>query len=151
MRCNEVKRLLSAYFDRELPTDQSIAIREHLKTCKSCMSELEDIERLHRLMGTFPILEAGPYFETQIIERIEEETRKKRFSFGLKLAIGFVLSGLMLFLITFRNLPKEDIMVQTSPALNTYIQEYMESYNTHITKNNPGLIVSVSSLGEGSR
>ncbi|MBC7320445.1 zf-HC2 domain-containing protein [bacterium] len=151
MRCNEVKRLLSAYFDNELPLDQSVIIREHLKTCKSCMVELEDIERLHKLMGAFPILEVGPYFETQVIERIEKETRKRRLSFGLKLAVGFALGGLMLFFITFRNLPGEDITVQTSPALNTYVQEYMESYNTHMIKNNPGLIVSVSSLGEGSR
>lgn len=151
MRCNEVKRLLSAYFDNELPADQSIVIREHLRTCKSCMAELEDIEKLHKLMGAFPILEVGPYFETQIIERIEKETKKRRLSFGLKLAVGFALAGLMLFFITFRNLPREDITVQTSPMLNTYIQEYMESYNTHMIKNNPGLIVSVSSLGEGSR
>ncbi|MCX7795581.1 MAG: zf-HC2 domain-containing protein [bacterium] len=148
MRCNEVKRLLSAYFDKELPADQSIAVREHLKICRSCMEELEDIERLHKLMGAFPVLEVGPYFETQIIERIEEETRKKRFSFGLKLAIGFVLGGLMLFFITFKNLPREEVAVQTSPVLSTYLQEY---YNAHIIKNNPGLVVSVSSFGEGSK
>lgn len=148
MRCNEVKRLLSAYFDRELPADQSIVIREHLKTCKSCMAELEDIERLHKLMGAFPVLEAGPYFETQIIERIEEETRKRRLSFGLKLAISFVLGGLMLFFVTFRNFSMQDTIIQSPPVLNTYIQEY---YNTHIIRNNPGLIVSVSSLGEDSR
>lgn len=151
MRCNEVKRLLSAYFDRELPADQSIVIREHLKTCKSCMAELEDIERLHKLMGAFPVLEAGPYFETQIIERIEEETRKRRLSFGLKLAISFVLGGLMLFFVTFRNISTENVTIQNPPALNTYIQEYIESYNAHMIKNNPGLIVSVSSLGEDSR
>ncbi|MGC8970891.1 MAG: zf-HC2 domain-containing protein [bacterium] len=151
MRCSEVKRLLSAYFDGEIPTDKSIKVREHLKSCKSCAIELENIEKIHRLMGAFPILEVGPYFESQIIDRIEKENKRRKFSFGLKLTAGFAICGLIFFLMTFRYPPKEDMNLQPTPVLNTYIQEYMETYNGHIGRNNPGLIVSVSSLGENSR
>jgi len=151
VRCNEVKRLLSAYFDGELPADKSIEVKDHLRRCRNCAKELESIEKIHRLMGAFPILEAGPYFESQVIERIEGEKRKRRFSLGLKLAIGFALCGLMLFLITLRYLPSGDVTLETTPVLNTYIQEYIETYSGHIGRSNPGLIVSVSSLGETSR
>lgn len=151
MRCNEVKRSLSAYFDNELPEDKMLRIKEHLRYCNSCVSELKKIERIHKLMESFPILEAGPYFDTQVMERIEGETKRKRFNLGLKLAISFALGGVLLFLVTFRHLPIQNEPIQSYPNLNTYFQEYIETSGRHITRSDPGLITTVSFTGETTR
>lgn len=153
MKCNEVKRLLSAYFDKELSEDKLLRIKEHLRYCSSCSSELKKIEKVHKLMEAFPVLEVGPYFESQIIERIDEESKKskKRFSLGLKFAISFALGGLLILLITFKYLPSQNEPIKPYPSLNTYLEEYIESTGRHIAKNDPGLIKTVSVIGDPAK
>ena len=43
MNCVRVETLLSAYLDRELSGEESLAIREHLRHCPSCAQEMEDL------------------------------------------------------------------------------------------------------------
>ncbi|MGB9682477.1 MAG: anti-sigma factor family protein [bacterium] len=147
MRCDEVRRLLSAYYDKELPPEKIEAIREHLSYCTSCNKNLESIKKIHSLMDYFPILEVGPYFETQIFQRIEEEKRKKkRFSLGFKLALGFGI-GLLVF-FTMNNIWNSSSDI-SNPSLNTYVKEYVDFTGTHISRNNPGLAITVSNaLGD---
>jgi len=151
VRCNEVKRSLSAYFDGELSEDKMLKIKEHLKYCNSCASELRKIERIHGLMESFPVLETGPYFEAQVIEKIERETRRKRYHLGLKLAIGFALGGILLFLVTFKYQPGQNEPAQSYASLDTYLQEYIETSGRHMAGSNPGLITTISSIGETNR
>lgn len=126
-----------------------LEIKEHLRYCSSCSSELKKIERIHRLMGSFPILEVGPYFDAQIIEKIERETKKRRLNLGFKLAVSVALGGVLLILLTFKYLPIQNQPLQDYPSLNTYLQEYIESSGRHIIRNDPGLITTVS-FSEGT-
>lgn len=99
-------------------------------------------------MDYFPTLEVGPYFESQIFQKLEEEKRKgKRFNLGLKLALGFGIGILVLFFAinNIWNLSGDT----SNPSLNTYVKEYVDFTGTHISKNNPGLAITVSNaLGD---
>lgn len=41
MNCERVRNLISAYLDRELPSEEARLIRAHLVTCAACNRELE--------------------------------------------------------------------------------------------------------------
>lgn len=149
MRCDEVRRLLSAYYDRELPLDKMEAIREHLKYCMTCSKDLDSIKKIHGLMDYFPTIEVGPYFEAQLFQKLEDEKKKgKRSSIVFKLALGFSVGVLALFL-TLNNIWKLPNTTLPNPSLNTYVKEYVDFAGTHISRNNPGLAITVSNaLGD---
>jgi len=149
MRCDEVRRLLSAYYDKELSPDRMEAIREHLNYCmRSCNKNLDSIKKVHSLMDYFPILEVGPYFESELFQKLEEERiRGKRINFGLKLALSLT-AGILVFFLALNNIWKSQDTI-SSPSLNTYVKEYVEFAGTHISRNNPGLVITVTdALGD---
>lgn len=51
MNCSEVQQRLSAYFDRELPTDVHQALAEHLDQCSECAAQLAGFQRLSSMAG----------------------------------------------------------------------------------------------------
>ena len=48
--CDEVKKLLSAYFDRELNKKDSKIVKNHIGQCLNCRRELENIKQLSLLI-----------------------------------------------------------------------------------------------------
>ncbi len=51
MNCNRVERLLDAYIDGELDGDSMLKIRDHLRICADCESELKAIRRMKILVA----------------------------------------------------------------------------------------------------
>lgn len=49
MNCVNVRRLLSAYCDLELPSERRAALRRHLHHCESCTAALETFKKLSTL------------------------------------------------------------------------------------------------------
>lgn len=49
MQCQQVRELLSAYHDDELPSDRSLVVSAHLATCAECAAELETLRKLSDL------------------------------------------------------------------------------------------------------
>jgi len=54
MSCEHVERDLDAYLDRELETESSSAIRDHLNACASCRRQVAAREALSRLVRAMP-------------------------------------------------------------------------------------------------
>ncbi len=46
LTCNEIKDLLSPYFDMELPEKEKKIVENHVKNCPECKKELENINKL---------------------------------------------------------------------------------------------------------
>ena len=81
MRCKEVRRLLSAFIDGELPPEVMTKIEEHLKDCASCMQEKESIlASLNLLNESIPVIEPSPYFWTKLKQQILQREEKKRLT-----------------------------------------------------------------------
>ncbi|MGE5676063.1 MAG: anti-sigma factor family protein [Mycobacterium leprae] len=81
MECNEARRLLDAYLDQALSTEQAEALEAHLNECDACwqemtaqqglLADLQDPE-LQRMMLNEPSPLPGD-FTAQVMERVEAE------------------------------------------------------------------------------
>lgn len=52
MNCNEVKNLLSAYFDGELSVELHEKVRQHIDGCSDCRKELDGFDRLSQFASS---------------------------------------------------------------------------------------------------
>ncbi len=50
LSCNNIEDLLSAYFDKELNTEDTILVKNHLDECQKCQKELNNIANLSALL-----------------------------------------------------------------------------------------------------
>lgn len=50
--CEEIKSILSAYFDNETSDSESKKIQKHLSTCSCCNDELKIIKKISSLIST---------------------------------------------------------------------------------------------------
>jgi RNA polymerase sigma-70 factor (ECF subfamily) len=53
MNCSDIKPLLSAYFDGELPDEQRELVDAHLPDCADCSAELEGFSRIEAISNIF--------------------------------------------------------------------------------------------------
>jgi hypothetical protein len=75
MDCPEVKELLSAYYDDELPSNQRIAVAEHLAGCGECARELEGFRRLSALAEGLTQPESPAHIWQQLDRQLDVESR----------------------------------------------------------------------------
>ncbi len=74
MRCNNARRLLNRYADKELNEEKIIgSLEEHLQTCNRCKKELNDLVMIKGIISEKQILEAGPDFLVGIKEKLKPE------------------------------------------------------------------------------
>ena len=53
MNCSKIRRLLSAYYDAELPAPRRAAVRRHLQHCPACKTRLDGFKNLAVLAEKF--------------------------------------------------------------------------------------------------
>jgi anti-sigma factor RsiW len=66
MNCDEARRLLEAYVDRELDRSAVDEIEMHLERCEHCRSELAALEELHAGIAQAPRYKAPPALRRQL-------------------------------------------------------------------------------------
>lgn len=66
MNCDEARRLLEAYVDRELDRSAVDEIEMHLERCEHCRSELAALEELHARISQAPRYKAPPALRRQL-------------------------------------------------------------------------------------
>jgi hypothetical protein len=74
-----MKRKLVDYFYKELDSDQMTIIKEHLKTCHNCKSELEKIEKVINLVNTKARFEPPEEFWNGYVAKVHEKLDKKSY------------------------------------------------------------------------
>jgi anti-sigma factor RsiW len=70
--CEEALRLLAAYLDGELATDEHQAMEHHLSLCRSCCSRAEFEQHLKAHLGDLRRADVRPAFEQRIRELIAQ-------------------------------------------------------------------------------
>jgi anti-sigma factor RsiW len=66
MNCEEARRLLEAYVDRELERSTVDEIEAHLTNCEHCQRELAALEELHTRIAAAPRYRAPPALRRQL-------------------------------------------------------------------------------------
>jgi anti-sigma factor RsiW len=70
--CEEALRLLAAYLDGELGTEEHQAMEHHLNLCRSCCSRAEFERHLKAQLGDLRRAGVHPAFEQRIRELISQ-------------------------------------------------------------------------------
>ena len=72
MKCELIKRKISALIDRELSKDEEFNVAEHLKQCQACRLELEKLTELRNILVRIPNIEMPYYFRTRLMQSIND-------------------------------------------------------------------------------
>ncbi len=79
MMCDKAIAYLSRYQDNELDPAARAQIDTHLQACAACREELLQLEAVTTRVKQLPVVEAGPYFTTQVMGKIMEKEKKSRW------------------------------------------------------------------------
>lgn len=74
MKCQEARKMLSAFHDGELPADRRVAVEVHVESCPRCAAELAQLRRLSELAAS---LDAPPPPD-ELRKRVLGETSRPR-------------------------------------------------------------------------
>ncbi len=83
MRCEDIQGDLSAYLDGALPMEQRAAIKDHLVSCPKCTMEMDDYQRIGRVLRE-EVAERAPAglqerIRTEIAREADEESGAARW------------------------------------------------------------------------
>ena len=151
MRCNQIKKNLSAYIDGELRALAGWRIKKHLAACPECRREWIKLKQIHEMSKLVLSNQPEPGFYGRLRERLARQERismSKRDSlrrmwtalpFPCKAAIfAGVVSIIFLSLVYPR-------LLSTSPALSIdqFEEEYLRSRGTlsWVTESAPSFIL----------
>jgi anti-sigma factor RsiW len=81
MRCSKTK-LISVYFDGELSAEDEDILELHIRGCRDCAGDLEELQKIHELFADAEAFKAPYGFSTRVLTNIRA---KETGSFG-----GFV-------------------------------------------------------------
>ena len=102
MNCQEIKRKLSAYQDKELPGWEMDAIKNHLNNCDDCLKAFQGMEQVWDFISDVETIESAPYFWAKLSQRIKPKEKKRPawniiFSPAQKLSFSIVATCLIMF------------------------------------------------------
>lgn len=78
LSCEDVKNLLSAYYDGELGVAAQQQVAEHMAACEACREEYEQLKALSGAFGALTFPESDKAFRAGLHERLETEAKKNR-------------------------------------------------------------------------
>lgn len=81
MDCQEIKKLIPVYLDKELEPQESQQVREHLSGCPACQKELEAFEESWAMLGELDEVRPEPGFVGRFWTRLAlEQSWQERIS-----------------------------------------------------------------------
>lgn len=77
LSCNNMKILISCYFDNELSSKESEFVENHLNNCPKCSLELEKIGKLSEILKNFAYKTefSQPDLSSIILNRIDDKNK----------------------------------------------------------------------------
>lgn len=72
MKCERVRMRLSAYMDGELDTELGREIAGHLKQCRECQEELEELSGVDLLVREMPRCFLSADFSKVVVSRVQD-------------------------------------------------------------------------------
>lgn len=117
MNCQNYSEIMMRYFDNDLNDIEHAQFRQHLKACKSCREEFEDMEQIVGYLEKSPLVAPPENFEFQVMERIQNIRPEwsVRSSLTSRFLYGFtsLLILLLLFMFTYSMIGGEMIQFLT--------------------------------------
>jgi anti-sigma factor RsiW len=82
MNCEETKRFLDAYLDRELDLRRYTEVEQHLSVCPSCQSIAQELEEFRSLLRAgAQTLKAPPQLRANVLAAVRREQAKRSTAF----------------------------------------------------------------------
>ncbi|MCD6422920.1 MAG: zf-HC2 domain-containing protein [Elusimicrobia bacterium] len=81
MNCRKAKKMISDYIDGFLNPEERVEFESHIRTCRNCMKELEEMERLKEILKIAPRPLLPENFHTKLhykLLEVKEKESKKR-------------------------------------------------------------------------
>jgi anti-sigma factor RsiW len=72
MKCQNIRKKLSAYQDRELEIREQEQVRSHILSCRACREQYEELERVWKKVGQLEEIPPDPWFYRRIVGKIKE-------------------------------------------------------------------------------
>ena len=109
LRCEQVKPLLSAYLDRELPIWKIGLIRFHLRRCPECARQVAELQRTSLALRAWGEVRAPAEMRDKIMRRIQRfaarsEASRARWKFRI-MKVMAPLTALLITLAWFLVIP----------------------------------------------
>ncbi|MCD4813931.1 zf-HC2 domain-containing protein [bacterium] len=75
MKCEAVRKKLSAYIDQEISPELARQMNAHIQSCPSCQKEAEDLKQLWQTMGEWDAPDIlSEDFETRVLRNTAKQT-----------------------------------------------------------------------------
>ncbi len=78
MDCKDIQKMLSAYIDKAVSSQQKAAIDAHLKQCKRCKQDLADLKRTIKYVQQLEEVEPPRWLEQRVMARVRAEAEAKQ-------------------------------------------------------------------------
>ncbi|NQT80534.1 MAG: zf-HC2 domain-containing protein [Candidatus Aminicenantes bacterium] len=89
----QIKELISSYYDGELDEEQKKIIKKHLEDCPECQKEFEEMGKFEEVMSKMelkkPPKEAWKIYWTSVYNRLERRIGWILFSIGVMILLFF--------------------------------------------------------------
>ena len=89
----QIKELISSYYDGELDEEQKKIIKKHLEECPECQKEFEEMGKFEEVMSKMelkkPPKEAWKIYWTSVYNRLERRIGWILFSIGVMILLFF--------------------------------------------------------------
>ena len=89
----QIKELISSYYDGELDEEQKKIIKKHLQGCPECQKEFEEMGKFEEVMSKMelkkPPKEAWKIYWTSVYNRLERRIGWILFSIGVMILLFF--------------------------------------------------------------
>lgn len=104
MKCEDIKKLLSSYQDKEINENNSINITAHLKVCRHCKQELKSLEKIIAGLKDLTDVEPEASFNSLVMKRLKEVKRPTVFPmpsivysliFIIFFTLGFIINSIL--------------------------------------------------------
>ncbi len=93
--CRFSKRL-NAYIDGELKKDEFQKVREHLKSCHLCQTELRELTNLNRFLSSYKEEEVPEYINQRILSAIESSSIHPQIAWLTRRVVSFSIAASVL-------------------------------------------------------
>lgn len=89
----QIKELISSYYDGELDEEQKKVIKKHLENCPECQNEFEEMGKFEEVMSKMELKklpkEAWKIYWTSVYNRLERRIGWILFSIGVMILLFF--------------------------------------------------------------
>ncbi|HHF51774.1 MAG TPA: hypothetical protein ENL46_03705, partial [Candidatus Aminicenantes bacterium] len=84
MNHDEIKKLISAYHDGELPEKKMEEVRKHIESCPECHRDLDTFQHIDRISSEIPKEEPNSHYWEKMLAHIRSEISDKKSISPLK-------------------------------------------------------------------